>query len=221
VIPRHPGHHTHQSVALPPLFIVLEGLDGSGKTTAGQNVAAALEEQYGCQVLLSCEPHPPSCGGDYIRQVLSKQITSFRLRTLALAFAANRLDHCDRTILPWLEKGPGHVVISDRYYLSSMVYQRADDFSIRDVMRLNELALKPDLFFFLNVSNEVCYERIRQRNLPRELFESNLEEQRQKYREAIDFLRTERGENIVEVDGSKTPDEVSAQILSHLSALAS
>jgi dTMP kinase len=207
-------------VTLPPLFIVLEGLDGAGKTTAGQSVAAALEEQYGCQVLLTCEPHPPSCGGDYIRMVLSKQITAFRLRTLALAFAANRLDHCDRTIIPWLQKGPGHVVISDRYYLSSMVYQRTDDFSIRDVMRLNELALKPDLFFFLNVSNEVCYERIRQRNLPRELFESNLEDQRRKYVEAIDFLRSERGENIIEIDGSKSPAEVSAQMVGLLSKLA-
>lgn len=199
---------------------MLEGLDGAGKTTAGQSVAAALEEQYGCQVLLTCEPHPPSCGGDYIRMVLSKQITAFRLRTLALAFAANRLDHCDRTIIPWLQKGPGHVVISDRYYLSSMVYQRTDDFSIRDVMRLNELALKPDLFFFLNVSNEVCYERIRQRNLPRELFESNLEDQRRKYVEAIDFLRSERGENIIEIDGSKSPAEVSAQMVGLLSKLA-
>lgn len=191
-----------------PLFIVIEGLDGSGKSTSAKRLAEILEERHQSAVLLTYEPHNPSCGGDYIRQVLTKKITQFRPRTLALAFAANRLDHCDREIIPWLKGGENRIVISDRYYLSSLVYQGTEDFPMNSVLKINELALKPDLIFFLNVSNEVCYERMKKRNMPPELFEENLEEIRRKYLAAIQFLKEKNGENIVEIDGNGTVDEV-------------
>ncbi len=201
-----------------PFFIVIEGLDGSGKSTAAKRLAEMLAMRHGAEVLTTYEPHDPSCGGDYIRQVLTKKITRFRPRTLALAFAANRLDHCDREIIPWLEGGPARIVISDRYYLSSLVYQATGDFSMEDVLRINELALKPDLIFFLNVRNEVCYERMKTRNLPPELFEENLEETRRKYLAAIEFLRREHGETIVEIDGNGPVDATVDAMLAQLSA---
>lgn len=199
-----------------PLFIVIEGLDGSGKSTAGQFLAKALGERFGAEVLMTYEPHDPSCGGDYIRQVLTKKINRFQPRTLALAFAANRLDHCDREIIPWLGGNKKRIVISDRYYLSSLVYQSTADFSMNDVLKINELALKPDLIFFLNVSNEVCYERMKKRNLPPELFEENLEETRRKYLAAIKLLKNEHGENIVEIDGNGTVETVVESMVSIL-----
>ena len=200
----------------PPLFIVIEGLDGSGKSTSGKRLAEVLTERLQAEVLTTYEPHDPSCGGDYIRQVLTKKITQFRPRTLALAFAANRLDHCDREIIPWLEGGKNRIVLSDRYYLSSLVYQATDDFPMASVLKINELALKPDLIFFLNVSNEVCRERMKKRNLPPELFEENLESTRQKYLAAIEFLRTGHGENIVEIDGNGTVEEVVEAMFRHI-----
>ncbi len=200
------------------LFIVIEGLDGSGKSTSGKRLAEVLEERFQAKVLTTYEPHNPSCGGDYIRQVLTKKITQFRPRTLALAFAANRLDHCDREIIPWLESGNNRIVLSDRYYLSSLVYQSTEDFPMASVLKINELALKPDLIFFLNVSNEVCYERMKKRNLPPELFEENLEEIRRKYLAAVEFLRSEHGENIVEIDGNGTVDQVVESMIQHLTS---
>ena len=158
-----------------PLFIVIEGLDGSGKSTAAKMLVEELENRFNKKPLLTYEPNDPSCGGDYIRAVLEKKITRFTPCVLAYAFAANRLDHNDRTIKPHLERGDDHIVISDRYYLSSLVYQSADDFPFSSVIQLNELALRPDLIFFLNVSNEVCYQRMNKRNMPPELFETNLE----------------------------------------------
>jgi dTMP kinase len=143
------------------LFIVIEGLDGSGKTTASKLLEKKLKKKF--KVKRSYEPHNESCGGDYIRAVLSKKIKQFSHRTLALAFAANRLDHRDRLINPWLDRDGDRAVICDRYYLSSLVYQSQDDFGFKEVLKLNEQARKPDIIFFLNVSNEVCYQRMQER----------------------------------------------------------
>ena len=188
-------------------FIVIEGLDGSGKSTAGKYLSAVLENRYGKRVKLTFEPHDASAGGLYIRQVLMKKINDFHPRVLPLAFAANRLDHCAREISPWLEASSDHVILCDRYYLSSLVYQSSDDFPMEAVYALNEKAMRPDLILFLNVSDEICYQRMSVRNEARELFEKNLSETRAKYDAAIDFLR-EKEEHIIEVDASGTVQEV-------------
>lgn len=200
------------------LFIVIEGLDGSGKTTAGRRLTEVLNDTFDNKTKLTYEPHDPSCGGLFIRQVLMKKIENFHHHVLALSYAANRLDHCYREIQPWLDGDDGRIVISDRYYLSSLVYQSRSDFSFEQVIELNNKAIKPDLIFFLNVSNEVCYERMNIRNQPRELFEGNLSETREKYHKAIEFLRTERGDNIIEIDGGGTIEQTVTAMLEVLEA---
>ncbi|MBC7776887.1 MAG: dTMP kinase [Phycisphaerae bacterium] len=204
------------------LFIAIEGLDGSGKTSVARQLVHVLEQsnQSGA-VMLTYEPHDPSCAGLFIRQVLMKEIKTFTPRVLALAFAANRLDHCDREIKPWLEGDKNRIVISDRYYLSSLVYQSSDDFPYASVLALNEKAKKPDIIFFIEVSDQVCYERMKIRNQPEELFEKNLSDSRRKYHEAISFLRTHNNDNIVEIDGSGSIGEVANAILQELYAFDS
>ena len=59
------------------------------------------------------------------------------------------------------------------------------------------------------------------RNQPEELFEANLDESRQKYFEAIDFLRKTHDENIIEIDGSGTIEEVADKIQKEIYKLAS
>ncbi len=195
------------------LFIVIEGLDGSGKTSVSRQLANVLDYSFKGKIKLTFEPHDPSCSGLFIRQVLMKRIRNFTPRILALAFATNRLDHCDREITPWLEGGKDRIVICDRYYLSSLVYQHSPDFSFESVMFLNEMARKPDIIFFISVSDRVCYERMKIRNQPKELFEKNLAETRKKYADAIDFLKTKNNDQIIEIDGSGTVGEVVEKIL--------
>lgn len=198
----------------PSLFIVIEGLDGSGKTTASRRLTEVLESHFPGKVLRTYEPNNDLCAGDYIRQVLRKEIKAFQHRTLAYAYAANRLDHNDRLITPWLHGGLGRIVLCDRYYLSSLVYQSFPDFPMSKVLEINALARKPDLIFFLNVSNETCYDRMKSRNLPPELFEENFEETRRKYLEAIRFLKEEHQETIVEIDANPPVETVVQQMLS-------
>lgn len=193
------------------MFIVIEGLDGSGKSTAARQLVEALENRLNKSVQLTHEPNKDYCGGEYIRAILTKKITQFEPRVLPLSFAANRLDHCARLVQPCLDDGK--IVISDRYYLSSLVYQSSKDFPFEKVMDINEKALKPDIIFFLNVSNEVCYKRMSIRNEPEELFESRLDEFRLKYFQAIDFLRTFHRDNIVEIDGNGTVEQTVEQMV--------
>ena len=76
-----------------------------------------------------------------------------------------------------------------------------------DVFRLNELARRPDLTFFVNVRTAVCIERMKIRDQPLELFEQNFEATRLSYKRAIRFLRKKTGERIVEIDGNGTVEE--------------
>ena len=129
-----------------------------------------------------------------------------------MAFAANRLDHGDRVISPWLEGANRRILISDRYYLSSLVYQSNEALPMSEVMEINNQARHPDIIFFMNVSNEVCFQRMKIRNQPQELFETNLSETREKYYRAIEFLRKEHSANIIEIDGNGTIDESLLQL---------
>jgi len=201
------------------LFIVIEGLDGSGKTEISRRLTQLLAgmPQYKGNVKLTFEPHDPSAAGVYIRQVLMKKIKKFTSKTLALAFAANRLDHCEREIKPFLSQGKNRIMICDRYYLSSLVYQTDNQTSMNEIMNYNNKALKPDIILFLNVSNKVCYERMKKRAEAKELFEKNLSQTRDKYFEAIEFLRSDRNENIVEVNADGSIDEVLEEIDKKLS----
>lgn len=199
------------------LFIVIEGLDGSGKTTASTLLEKRLKKKS--KVKRTYEPNNDMVGGEYIRNVLKKKIKQFSHRTLALSFAANRLDHRDRLINPWLERAGHRTIICDRYYLSSLVYQSKDGFGFKEVLKLNEEARQPDVIFFLNVSNEVCYQRMKNRNQAKELFEENLEEDRKKFFRAIRYLRRWNKDNIVEIDASGTPEETVQQMVDMIQKL--
>lgn len=193
-------------------FLVLEGLDGSGKSAISRRLADVLCGALGAErVLVTYEPHNESAAGEYIRDVLGKRIT-VSARTLALGFALNRADHNERMLAPFLDGGGAgkpakRVLVCDRYYMSSLVYQSTGGLTIDDVMDLNQSARAPDLTLFLDASPETCYQRIGARQDHRELFEERLAERRDKYLAVIDYLRR-RGEQIAFVDANGTPPEV-------------
>jgi dTMP kinase len=198
-------------------FLVIEGMDGSGKTTIARRLADSLKAlQF--NVYLTFQPHDGSAAGIFIRDVLTKKI-KVSPKTLALAFALNRLDHGATVIEPCLVN-PHTIVICDRYYLSSLVYQTSQELPIERVMFLSEGAQPPDLTLYLDASAATCIRRMQRRSAlsaePREqeLFEDKLDATREKYQQAIAFLR-QRGESIEIVDAN---DDDPANVLREIVA---
>jgi len=200
------------------MFIVVEGMDGSGKTGITRQLRATLSQTHGDNVALTFEPHDPSAAGIFIRDALTKRIKATPL-SLALAFALNRADHNARVINPFLDAKADRIMISDRYTLSSLVYQSTGGLTMEDVYQLNRWARQPDLTIFLNVSPHNCYARMRNRPQDKELFEKNLSQRFEKYREGMALLR-DKGETVVEVDANPTYPEVFASVLETVQAHA-
>jgi dTMP kinase len=135
------------------LLIALEGIDGAGTTSQAQRLAETLERR-GLHVHLTAEPSPGPIG-QTIRRVLKGELT-MTSRALAICFAADRIDHLDREIVPELDRGA--VVVSDRYLLSSFAYQALDN-PLDWVVTLNKLARSADLNILLRVSPETAAKR--------------------------------------------------------------
>jgi len=198
-------------------FIVIEGTDGSGVSTQAERLERKLREE-GREVYLTKEPTDGPAGA-MIRLALARRLVhpkdvaglqSFEPHTLALLFAADRMDHLYADILPKLKIGV--TVISDRYYLSSYAFQGLD-VDIEWLQKINSHCLRPDLTVFLNVDSAICYKRMQRRRWHVELFEeqAKLEEVRQNYLKVIQRLIWQ-GENIVIVDGNQPINVIHQQI---------
>jgi len=138
------------------LFIVLEGIDGSGTTSQCERLKTHMEAQ-GRRVLTTFEPTDRVLGA-HIRAGLRGQLEeAIDPSTMALLFAADRLDHITHVIAPALASGVD--VLCDRYVASSLAYQTAE-LPLEWVARLNERALVPDCTVFLRVDPDVALERI-------------------------------------------------------------
>lgn len=197
-------------MAADSLFVVIEGMDGAGKTRVARQLQATLSQTHQNQIALTFEPHDPSAAGLYIRNALTKRIKASPL-ALALAFALNRADHNDHIITPFLS-AERRILISDRYRLSSLVYQSTGGLSMEDIYHLNQWARRPDLTIFLDVSPHNCYARLRNRPQDKELFEKNLAARAEEYRAGIELLRS-KGEIIAEVDANSDFPEVFDKVL--------
>ena len=200
-------------------FLVLEGMDGSGKSEISRRLTALLKDTLAPeQAEHTYEPHNESAAGQYIRDVLGKRIT-ISSRTLALAYALNRADHNERLINPFLDGGERRVLVCDRYYHSLLVYQATDGVTTDDLLDLSRNARVPDLTIFLDASPETCDARIGSRKAQRELFEERLTETRAKYFSVIELLRG-RGDRIEIVDANGSIADVLNGVIHALNAHA-
>ncbi|HET7539684.1 MAG TPA: dTMP kinase [Polyangiaceae bacterium] len=220
--------HASDSERLPGLFVVLEGIDGCGSTTQAKLLAAAIRSR-GAQVVLTCEPSSGPIGA-LIRQVLQHRLLAtdattphhFDWSTMALLFAADRMDHLAATVLPALRSGA--VVISDRYDLSSLAYQSLTAQPSSDpipwIRELNARALRPDLTIVLDVPAELAEERRRARGGVEEMFEKR----ELQARLATVYARAEQlvpEDRVLHVSGAGELKEVAERLLDAVISAAS
>lgn len=202
------------------LFIVLEGVDGAGTTTHTGLLARALRKK-GLPIHTTREPSDGPVGV-LIRQILTGRvvvpgITGNRpssWSTMALLFAADRMDHLEASIHPNLMDGV--TVISDRYDLSSVAYQSitggGEPETVRWVREINRHARRPDLTIVLDVDPSESARRRKERSVGHEIYDDlELQQQLAEFYRHIDEHFP--GENIVHIDSARAVEEVAADVL--------
>lgn len=146
------------------IFVVFEGIDGSGTTTQ----ATMLHEAFvrlGRRSVLTSEPTAGPIG-NVIRQIMTRRFAfssdaKVLDRFLAYLFAADRFDHVHNEIdgiLSYLKNGVD--VISTRYYFSSLAYHVTSPGDIGIVRSLNSEFCDPDLTVYLDCPVPVALERL-------------------------------------------------------------
>lgn len=185
-------------------FIVFEGLDGSGKTTQANNLVKRLNS-LGIKSAYTKEPTESIPGGSARSAIYKK--TTLEMESIALLFLADRVEHVKGDILPALEQG--RTIVCDRYYLSNVAYQGLE--MDKDMLlKLNQMMLKdklpPDITIFLDVSPEICCERISRDRLRTDLYEevNKLTSIRKNFLET--FAKVKDNENILIVESNDDPD---------------
>lgn len=129
------------------VFIVIEGIDGAGKTVVALEIVKRIKK-LGIEVIYTHEPYT-SPFSKALKQ-LSEECLDPELEALALA--ADRYIHVKKVIEPAFKKGI--IVISDRYYYSSIAYQGAKGANVEWIETLNNWAPNPDLAIYLDVEPE-------------------------------------------------------------------
>jgi dTMP kinase len=189
------------------IFIVIEGLDGSGKTTQATLLANKLSKTY--LVLCTAEPSHGKIG-TFIREGCLYEEKRLPTEAEALLFAADRIEHMKNQIAPAIAEGK--LVICDRYIYSSLAYQGSAGLSLDWIKTINARALEPDLAIFIDVSPVRVLERLQRKKSVMETLETQ-----QKVREVY-IKYVEKGE-LVLIDGDKSKDAVAETLYSKVSSL--
>ena len=197
-------------------FIVFEGGDGSGTTTQLNMLCERLKNMENIPFFPTFEPTGGQIG-KIIRSALKKEAV-LEPSTLALLFAADRNEHlnAENGILERVKRG--EFVISDRYTLSSLVYQGiecGDDLPLY----INSLFPAPEVTFFLDIDPKIAMERMKDRpSLEIYEYREFQEKVREKYKSLINIYR-EKGARVEVIDASQSAQKASDQIWSILSLL--
>jgi dTMP kinase len=200
-------------------FVVLEGIDGAGTTTQTGRLIDALRARR----VPARATREPSDGpiGTMVRQILAGRIVSPVGRapgwsTMALLFAADRMDHVESEIEPFL--ATGGTIISDRYDASSLAYQsvvsgRQGPEAVEWIRSLNRHAMRPDLTIVIDIPADVAAARRAARGEAAQLYEQN-EVQQALASFYKDLERHMPQDRIVLVPAGGSVEEVHAHVLS-------
>ncbi len=196
-------------------FIVFEGVEGSGKTTQVNMLAEALRSR-GLTVVVTHEPGGTPAG-EAIRDVLLAHRVDMSPLCELFLFCASRTQHVRDVIAPALRRG--QVVISDRYELSSVVYQGyAGDVGVPLAEQLNNIAtggLHPDLTVILDIDPEEGLRRNRANSSADRIEAKDLDFHR-RVREGYLVWAASHPRASLVIDATLPPEEIHRQVLRRL-----
>lgn len=203
------------------LFIAIEGIDGSGKTTQAKRVAKALAQ---AKIVFLTKNPTDGPVGKLIRQVLSKKVTLPSVAFQYLFSADRQAQQVE--MVEHLKKGD--VVVTDRYFWSALAYGIVDrgidvnkdgTFLLvsQSILSMYHQFIIPDHTFYLAISVGEAMRRLRKMHKTKELYEDEekLEKVVAGYKWIIEKFRKE----IIVINGEQAVETVAQEILSKLPTL--
>jgi len=165
----------HNSLEAKGYLIVIEGIDGTGKSTQATMLAEALRKS-GREVVQSFEP----TNGPWGKKLRDSATTGrLSIEDELEYFINDRREHVEQLIIPTIKSGG--IVILDRYYFSTMAYQGARGIDPEVIRVKNEtFAPQPDTLIILDLDVDIALQRIGVRDGQANEFEK---------RESLDFCR--------------------------------
>jgi dTMP kinase len=202
----------------PSRFITLEGLDGAGKTTHLQWIAAAVKER-GADVCITREPGGTPFG-EALRALLLDPLQKLHPETETLLMFAARREHLDKVIRPALESGKS--VVCDRFTDATFAYQGGGSgVDWQKIAALEEWVqqnLQPDLTLYFDIEPEAARRRTSAIKTP-----DRYEQEREAFHQAVRlaYLRraAEHPDRISVIDGNRSIPEIQLQLQDILRSL--
>ena len=202
------------------MFLTFEGIEGSGKSTIMERMAARLRKQ-GLSVRMTREPGGTALGGELRRLLLDKRGAHCSAQAELLLFLADRAQHLQEIVLPAL--GEGVMLLCDRYVDSTLAYQGyGRGMPLDQLARLNEFAtggLLPDMTLLFDVPAELGLARAGERNREEgvEISEGRFEAERLEFHQRVRAgyleLAAQYPKRYAVVDASVPTDAVLQQAL--------
>ena len=195
------------------MFLVLEGIDGSGKTTHARMLYEYFKGK-GKNCVLTDEPTSGTIG--IIIKGFLRQKSGISPTALQLLFASDRAEHVEKFIVPELKSGTN--IIMDRYVASTVAYGAASGLDKDWLISINSKFRMPDITLLLDIDPTVSMKR----KFPNpdesevELFESVslLEKVRKTYLELAN-----KYDNYFIIDASKSKEAVEQAILNKIESI--
>jgi dTMP kinase len=199
------------------IFIAFEGGEGIGKSTQSKLLKQWLEQE-GETVVLSREPGGTDLGIEIRRILLSHSTGEISPRAEALLYAADRAHHVFSVIRPALSRG--EVVISDRYFDSSIAYQGAgrvlEPGEVARISRWATESLFPTLTIIIDLPAEIGLGRLKSKDR----LESQPIEFHERVRQEFLQLAALDPERYLIVDGNQSIDDTHTAIISRVSQIS-
>ncbi len=205
------------------LYIALEGIDGSGKTTQTERLTEYFKSK-GKSVVMTREPRKEGIIGDIVQKVLTGKV---KMPSVALQylFSTDRVLHHEDVIIPALKAGK--VVISDRCFWSAVVYGILDrtggkyDYNSADFMLIAHSVLSmyhqfmvPDHTFYLKIGLQTALSRISGKDDIKEIYEDK--EKLKKVIDGYEWLAKKFEKEITVLDGEEPVEEVTERLIEKL-----
>ena len=194
-------------------FFVLEGMDGTGKTTQAQILCQALE-RIGRSVLHLREPGTTDAGERLRAQLLAPERKSWQPRTESLVFFAARNELLQTQILPALAAGTD--VVCERFTPSTLAYQAQEQRDVSFVLALDDLVVEsdsqPDCVLILECSLKITARRMAAREGVADAFEQRDHGFHEQVRAGYQHYAEARPDTACLILADGSPEEVAARI---------